>query len=162
LGFGGSAGLDELDVDHRGVVAAARPELEDAGVAAGALGEALGQVKEDFLHEVDALALVVGTRDDAKAREEGGDEALDVETASFVLGGELALGGVGDGAEALGFGDEALGDTAEFFGLGLGGLDALVGDEVGRKVAEHGPAMAGVTAEFAACVEVAHGKFSSR
>jgi hypothetical protein len=83
-----------------------------------------------------------------------------VETASFFLGGELALGGVSDGTEALGLGDEALGDAAEFFGLGLGGLDALVGDEVGREVAEHGPAVAGVTAEFAACIEVAHGRSS--
>src|SRR6186713_487142 len=38
--------LDELDDRHRGVVAAALTDLDDAGVAAGALLEALGEIDQ--------------------------------------------------------------------------------------------------------------------
>ena len=44
---------------HRSAVAAARPELDDARVAAGTPLEALGEIEEDLLDEVDLLRLAV-------------------------------------------------------------------------------------------------------
>src|SRR6185436_12117482 len=46
-------GVDELDDGHRGAVAAAGAELGDAGVAAGTALEALGELDEDLLDDVD-------------------------------------------------------------------------------------------------------------
>ena len=92
--------LDELDEDHLGRVAAARAELQDAGVAAGTLGVAGGELDEQL---VDG-ELVLGERRERLA-----------------AGVQIA---------ALGERDQFLDLRADGLGLRLGGLDALVIDQL--------------------------------
>src|SRR6185437_3621442 len=79
--------VDQLDDRHRRVVAVAEPRLENAGIAAGALGVALGQRGQHLVSDLGVLK--VG--DQAAARREaaalaGGDEALDDGTQILRLG----------------------------------------------------------------------------
>src|SRR5690606_31145528 len=69
-GFFRPAPIDELDNRKRRVVAAARTELHDPGVTARAPLEALGQIHEHFLDQVDLLRLAI-LEANAEARDVG-------------------------------------------------------------------------------------------
>ena len=84
-----------------------------------------------------------------------------VEASRLVLRRELVLRRVRHLTEALGLGDEALGDAPQLLGLRVGRLDRLMENEVGREAAEHGAARAGVAVELATRITMTHGLLSS-
>ena len=86
---------DQLDAGHRGVVALARAELEDPGVAARTVGVAGADVVEQLVGHLEVT-------------QEGQHLAVVVQAALAGLGDEL----LGDGAHGLGLGlggDDAFG-----------------------------------------------------
>ena len=102
----GAGRLDELDVDHLGRVAATRTELEDAGVAAGPLRVARGDLLEQLVDGELVLA----------------------ERAQRLAPGVQVT--------ALGERDELLDLGLDRLGLRLGGLDALVLDDLLAEVGQ--------------------------
>ena len=148
---------EQLDERDRGVIAAPRAELHDPRVATRSIREPLGDVEQHLLDEVDLgrRAALLDAR--AEARDVGGDVARRSEALRAVAARELLHGRVGRGADAPRLGDEALGDPPELLGLGVGGLDPLVQDEIRRQVAQHRATAAGVAIELPTGVPVAHG-----
>jgi hypothetical protein len=69
---------------------------------------------------------------------------------------QLVLRGEGHVAQADGVSDESLCHALQLFGLGVGGLDALVRHQVRGQGAKHRLAVAGVAAELPPGVTVPH------
>src|SRR6266542_3028226 len=118
--------LDELEEDHLGGVGAARAELDDPRVPAGALRVAGGDLLEQLVDDEAVLAQL------------GEGPAPRVEIAT------------------LRERDEFLHLRLYRLRLRLAGLDALVLDQLAREVAHERPAMRRVAAELVALLCVAH------
>src|SRR5690606_11637298 len=142
------ARIDPLDDRHRRVVPAAVAHLDDARVAARTILEALRQVDEHLLDQIDLLGGVLRLRHDREALQEAPHLLLRSQAPRPIRHAELIIRGERHVSEPTRPGDDALRHPPQLLRLGVGGLDALVGDQVGGQRAEHGPPMARVAAEL--------------
>src|SRR6185503_6335302 len=136
LGLLRGCAFDELDGAHRGAVAAAGTELDDARVATRTILEALAEIDEHLLDQVHALLRAALLRLGDEGREVRSELALDREAPDARLLIELVVRGVGGLAETPRLGDDLLRDAADFLRFRVGRLDALVEHEVRRERAE--------------------------
>src|SRR4051795_11182476 len=127
LGRRGGLPLDELDVDHFRAVRHARTELEDAGVATRPLRVARGNLLEELVDH--ALVGVLEDRGRPAAR------------VQVTLARER---------------DQLLDLRLDRLGLGLGGLDPLVVDDLDAEVREQRLAVRHVAGQLVAGLLMAH------